>query len=132
MDLWGTQLVVLSACKSGRGDPQRGQGVLGLRRAVMVAGAETLVMSLWQVTDAATPTLMKDYYQALMAGSGRALALQQAIKNLRKANPRPFFWAPFVSLGQPAPLQGIAGATSSSTAAAPSCSCPGVASTLTP
>ena len=48
LDLWGTQLVVLSACDTGRGDVKLGQGVYGLRRSLAVAGAETVVMSLWK------------------------------------------------------------------------------------
>lgn len=120
MDLWGTQLVVLSACKSGLGEIRRGQGVLGLRRAIMVAGAETLVMSLWPVADEATKRLMDDYYQQLLLGVGRAQALQTASKNLRKS--RPHFWAPFISLGQSAPLQWRSPA--SSPGPAPSCACP--------
>jgi CHAT domain-containing protein len=106
MNLWGTQLVVLSACESGRGEVDDiGQGVYGLRRAVMVAGAETLVTSLWQVSDQVTRDLMVAYYKNLLAGQGRSEALRQASLAIRKQHPSPFFWAPFIAIGQVGPLK---------------------------
>lgn len=77
LDLWGTQLVVLSACETGVGEVRNGEGVYGLRRALVLAGSQTQVMSLWQVSDAATRDLMVGYYRRLMAGEGRAEALRQ-------------------------------------------------------
>jgi CHAT domain-containing protein/lipopolysaccharide biosynthesis regulator YciM len=108
LDLWGTQLVVLSACDTGRGDVKTGQGVYGLRRAFMVAGAETVVMSLWQVDDQTTGTLMEAYYRNLLAGHGRATALHEAMRTLREALPHPHYWAPFIVLGRDAPLRALA------------------------
>ncbi len=108
LNLWGTQLVILSACDTGRGDVKLGQGVYGLRRALMVAGTETLVTSLWKVDDDATSELMAGYYHHLLAGQGRAAALRQAMLDLRKKHPHPHFWAPFIALGLDAPLQGLA------------------------
>jgi CHAT domain-containing protein len=77
LDLWGTKLVVLSACETGLGDVKNGDGIYGLRRALVLAGSESQVMSLWQVSDAATRDLMKAYYTRLQGGEGRTEALRQ-------------------------------------------------------
>jgi CHAT domain-containing protein/Tfp pilus assembly protein PilF len=107
LDLWGTQLVILSACDTGRGDVKLGQGVYGLRRALVTAGAETVVMSLWKVNDDSTRLLMEDYYRNLLAGMGRATALRQAMLSLRQSLPHPYFWAPFIALGSDSPLRSL-------------------------
>ncbi|HLL53000.1 MAG TPA: CHAT domain-containing tetratricopeptide repeat protein [Myxococcaceae bacterium] len=108
MNLWGTQLVVLSACDTGRGDIRLGQGVHGLRRALFVAGAEAVVTSLWKVRDDATSLLMATYYRNLRRGQGRVSALRNAMREIRKTHPSPFFWAPFVASGRDTPLRGVA------------------------
>ncbi|MCP3138191.1 CHAT domain-containing tetratricopeptide repeat protein [Pyxidicoccus xibeiensis] len=108
LNLWGTQLVVLSACDTGRGDVKLGQGVYGLRRAFVVAGAETVVMSLWKVNDETTRELMEGYYRHLLAGRGRAVALREAMRGLRATRTHPHHWAPFIALGQDAPLSASA------------------------
>jgi tetratricopeptide (TPR) repeat protein len=107
LDLWGTQLVVLSACDTGRGAIKLGQGVYGLRRALVIAGAETLVTSLWKVNDESTRQFMEAYYSKLLAGEGRTSALRQAMKAFRRKQPHPYFWAPFIALGSDAPLEGL-------------------------
>jgi CHAT domain-containing protein len=108
MNLWGTQLVVLSACETGRGQVDDvGQGVYGLRRAVIVAGAETLVTSLWKVDDDVTRELMIAYYRKLLAGAGRGEALREASLQVRRKHPEPRYWAPFIAIGQVGPLKGI-------------------------
>lgn len=104
MDLDGTELVVLSACDSGRGAIGIGDGVYGLRRALVIAGAQTLVTSLWRVDDDATRDLMTAYYSRLAAGSPRGAALREASRALRARRPHPYFWAPFVSIGADGPL----------------------------
>ena len=110
MDLAGTQLVVLSACETARGDVRLGQGVFGLRRALLVAGAETLVMSLWKIDDAATRDLMTTYYRNLSQSQGKVEAMHEASRAIRKTRPHPFYWAPFIVVGKDAVLEGAAGA----------------------
>jgi CHAT domain-containing protein len=107
LNLWGTQLVVLSACDTGRGDVKLGQGVYGLRRAFIAAGAETVVTSLWKVNDETTRELMEAYYRNLFAGQGRATALREAMRALRRTQPHPHYWAPFIALGQDTPLRSL-------------------------
>lgn len=100
-DWWGTELVVLSACDTGMGATSRGEGVYGLRRALVLAGAASQVVSLWSVDDAATRTLMRDYYGNLGRGMGRAEALRQAkLRALRRQHDdHPHDWAAFISAG---------------------------------
>ncbi len=104
MNLRGTQMVVLSSCYSGLGDPVRTQGIYGLRRAVFIAGAATLVTCLWQVNDEATARLMTEFYQRLHRGMPRGQALREASLRVRKRYPHPYYWAPFVLLGEDGPL----------------------------
>jgi CHAT domain-containing protein len=78
LNLWGTKLVTLSACDTGVGEVRNGEGVYGLRRAFVLAGAETLVMSLWPVSDYMTREMMTAYYTGLRAGLGRGDALRHA------------------------------------------------------
>jgi CHAT domain-containing protein len=101
MDLRGTQLVVLSACETGLGDVQSGEGVYGLRRAFTLAGAQSQVMSLWRVDDNATKDLMVNYYQRLSKGEGRGEALRQAqLAMLRSPNyAHPKYWSGMIPVG---------------------------------
>ena len=101
LNLWGTRLVVLSACDTGLGDVRNGEGVYGLRRAFVLAGAESLVMSLWPVSDRATRELMTSYYENLNKGLGRSEALKQVQLGMLKRNPQlhPFYWANFIQSG---------------------------------
>lgn len=106
LDLRGTELVVLSACETGLGAAHSGDGVYGLRRAVTLAGAETLVMSLWKVDDEATRDLMVGFYRRLSEGAGRADALRDVQLAMRKDPTRshPYYWASFIVSGDDAPL----------------------------
>jgi CHAT domain-containing protein/Tfp pilus assembly protein PilF len=108
LNLWGTKLVVLSACDTGVGEVKTGDGVHGLRRALALAGTETQVMSLWAVSDKATRELMVAYYGRLNQGQGRGEALRRVqLEMLKKVNRRhPYYWASFIQSGEWANLEG--------------------------
>ncbi|MDI3281691.1 CHAT domain-containing tetratricopeptide repeat protein [Polyangium sp. 15x6] len=110
LDLQGTELVVLSACETGLGLRAGSEGVRGLRRALVLAGSETQVMSLWQVDDEATRDLMTSYYQKLFReGKGRAEAMRESQIRLlqRPGYEHPYFWASFIVSGAWGPLEGV-------------------------
>lgn len=108
LDLWGTKLVVLSACDTGVGEVKNGEGVYGLRRAFVLAGAESQLMSLWPVADRSTRDLMIGYYKALQEGQARGAALRQVqLQMLRRPeHQHPFYWASFIQSGEWANLAG--------------------------
>ena len=97
-------LVTLSACSTGLGKLVSGEGVLGLTRAFFYAGARNVTVSLWNVNDSATATLMKSFYENLNHGLPKSAALRHAKLNLfRGENPlwrHPYFWAAFVLVGE--------------------------------
>jgi CHAT domain-containing protein len=97
LNLFGTELVVVSACVSGVGLPVTSEGVFGLRRAFQIAGARSVVTSLWQVPDAETRDFMVDFYRELAAGTSRVIALHKAKLKLREQQPHPFYWASFIA-----------------------------------
>jgi CHAT domain-containing protein len=104
LDLLDTELVVLSACETGLGEVRVGEGVFGLRRAFVLAGARTLVMSLWKVPDEQTRELMEEFYRRLLAGAPRADALREAQLAIRAKHPHPYFWGAFICQGDLGPL----------------------------
>lgn len=108
LNLWGTKLVTLSACDTGLGEVKNGEGVYGLRRAFVLAGTETLIMSLWPVSDYVTRELMTDYYNWLRQGVGRGEALRKVQLSMlkRKDRSHPFYWASFIQSGEWANLDG--------------------------
>jgi CHAT domain-containing protein/lipopolysaccharide biosynthesis regulator YciM len=108
LNLWGTKLVTLSACDTGVGEVKNGDGVYGLRRALVLAGAEAQVMSLWAVSDKATRELMVSYYRRLQEGQGRGEALRQSqLEMLKNVNRRhPYYWASFIQSGEWKNLKG--------------------------
>jgi CHAT domain-containing protein len=108
LNLWGTKLVTLSACDTGIGEVKNGEGVYGLRRAFIIAGAETVVMSLWPISDSVTRDLMSSYYRGLREGLGRGEALRRAQLAMlnRKGHELPFYWASFIQVGEWANLDG--------------------------
>src|SRR5918998_984984 len=99
LDLAGA-LVTLSACESGRNEVFAGDELMGLTRAFLGAGATTLVASLWLVQDETTAELMENWYEHLSEGVGRTTALRNAQLALKDKYPHPYYWAPFVLIGQ--------------------------------
>ncbi len=98
LDFRGLQLVVLSACQTGLGEI-RDDGVFGLQRGFKKAGAQTLLMSLWNVSDHATEILMTAFYSHLLSGSGKQEAFKAAQRAVRNAGyESPYFWASFIML----------------------------------
>jgi CHAT domain-containing protein len=95
-------LVVLSACQTGRGQLLRGEGIVGLTRAFLYAGAQSVAVSLWNVSDLSTAEFMKRFYKQQAAGLGAAESLRSAKREMLaspEAMRHPYYWAPFVLVG---------------------------------
>jgi CHAT domain-containing protein/Tfp pilus assembly protein PilF len=105
--LRGTKLVVLSACETGLGSIENGEGVYGLRRAFTLAGVESQLMSLWKVDDEGTKNLMIKYYQRLLQNEGRSDALRQVQLEMLNSQEyqHPYYWAAFVPIGDWSPME---------------------------
>ena len=97
LNLQSLQLTVLSACQTGTGMLHE-DGVFGVQRGFKKAGAHTLVMSLWNVNDAATQLMMTSFYEALLSGMSRHEAFLKAQTTVRNTYPDPHYWAPFIML----------------------------------
>jgi CHAT domain-containing protein len=102
LNLQGTELVILSACDSGTGEVKIGEGVMSLRRAFRIAGAQTVLASHWKVSDKATSQLMTEFMRRWRAGEPRAQAWREAQLSLlhSKEFASPYFWAAFTLTGQ--------------------------------
>ena len=101
---------MLSACDTGLGDISTGEGIYGLRRAFVIAGSESQLISLWKVEDAATKDLMVNYYQRLKAGEGRREALHQIQRDWLEGKKgdkyqHPYYWASFIPSGDWTPME---------------------------
>jgi CHAT domain-containing protein len=97
-------LVVLSACQTGRGQLLSGEGILGLSRAFLYAGARSVVVSLWNVSDISTSQMMKSFYQRLVGGIGNAAALRETklqMIGIGREIQHPYYWASFIIVGKP-------------------------------
>ena len=94
-------LVVLSCCHSGK------EGVIGMARAFLFAGARAVLVSLWAIDDEATLKFMRSFYQLLRSGESATTALQKAMKCLQESNKfsAPRYWAPFVLIGDDVTIQ---------------------------
>ena len=101
IDLSNTELVVLSACETGVGVVENGQGLYGLRRALVLAGSASQLLSLWKVSDKVTKEVMSNYYRNLFSAArqGRAEAIQNTRISIRKKYPHPFYWSSFIVSG---------------------------------
>jgi CHAT domain-containing protein len=99
LNLDKTDLVVLSACETGLGDVEQGEGVYGLQRAFLVAGAKVLVMSMFKVDDEATQKLMLKFYQKWLNSGNLRQSFTDAKKELRNEYPEPIYWGAFMMIG---------------------------------
>ena len=99
LNLDKTDLVVLSACETGLGDLEAGEGVYGLQRAFLVAGAKVLIMSMFKVDDEATQKLMLKFYQKWLNSNNMRQSFIDAKKQLRVEYPEPIYWGAFMMIG---------------------------------
>lgn len=111
MDMVGTELVVLSACGTGLGEVKPGEGIFGMRRAFVLAGVRSLLVSLWSVPDQETKVLLSWFYNGLDRGLSKTASLKEAklamIRDFRKRQEpdHPYTWGAFVCVGDPKPVE---------------------------
>lgn len=96
LNLDKTEIVIMSACETGLGDVKNGEGVYGLQRAFLVAGADALIMSLWKVSDEATQKLMTSFYKNYLLLNNKQKAFKAAQAELKALYKDPYYWGAFV------------------------------------
>ena len=94
------ELITLSGCSTGLNVVSAGDELIGLARGLMHAGAQSLVLSLWDVHDKSTAEFMTAFYRLLQKGESKAAALRGAMLTLRSSYPHPYQWAPFILVGK--------------------------------
>jgi CHAT domain-containing protein/tetratricopeptide (TPR) repeat protein len=97
LNLESTELVVLSACETGKGVLRKGRGVYGLQRGFHQAGAKNVIMSLWQVDDEVTSELMTAFYRSWLVSKDAPSALREAQNEIRQHHPHPYYWGAWIS-----------------------------------
>ncbi|WP_421877951.1 CHAT domain-containing protein [Marinoscillum sp.] len=95
-----TELIVLSACETGRGEIQQGEGVFGLQRSFLVAGADAIIMSLFQVSDEVTQQLMVEFYNNWINGQDKRTAFNNAQRKIKKEFNDPIYWGAFTMIAK--------------------------------
>lgn len=100
LNLIGTDIVILSACETGLGEVNNGEGVFGLQRGFLGAGAGSVLMSLWKVDDNATKELMIKFMGKYATGISKPEALRLAQLELMREYPKPYYWGAFVLIGR--------------------------------
>ena len=98
------ELLTLSACSSGRAVAVGGDELLGLMRGFLQAGVRSLLVTLWDIDDACTKEFMCSFYREVGSGASLANAVQGAMREVRERYPHPYFWAPFLLIGEPGRL----------------------------
>ena len=91
---------MLSACKTGQGKVQNGEGVYGLQRALRIAGAQSLLLSLWDVDDEVGRTFMQTFYEQWLSGKSKLEAFRYTQLAIKAKYPHPFYWAGFILIGK--------------------------------
>jgi len=96
-----TNLVALSGCQTGVSAVAGSDDLLGLVRGFLYAGARSMLVSLWNVNDESTTALMIRFYREWRQGAAKSAALRAAMLAVRETHPNPFYWAPFLLVGNP-------------------------------
>ncbi len=100
LNLDKTNVVILSACETGLGEVKNGEGVYGLQRAFQAAGAKSLIMSLWTVSDEAAKTFMINFYEKMLAGKSKRRSFRETQLELKEKYPELYYWGAFVMVGE--------------------------------